>query len=600
MTLLVINSGSSSLKVAVFNHLTLERLIDVRVNEIGTKKAALQVNQHVSQVSTQNHATALLLIIDTLKDNLYSLKEFVAVGHRILHGGELLVQPTIINDEEEKIIASMNELAPLHNPACLAGVRAARKILPHCPHIAVFDTEFHATLPTRARLYALPNDVTQNHQLRRFGFHGISHQYVSGMAAEALRTDIKNLRIISCHLGNGCSVTAVENGRSVETSMGMTPLEGLVMGTRSGDLDPGIIIRLMHDSDMSAEEIDTLLNQHSGLVGMTGTNNMSDIEQRAAQGDEDCRRAIQIFSHRTRKYIGAYAAVMGGVDAIVFTGGIGENSPLIRHRIAQRFDFLNASLDEDRNRDACVNTENPIVDVSRDTSLVKILVIATDEETAIAKSITQKLKASTPAHDSRQITVAVSARHVHLNQETIQSLFGPGYTLTQDAPLSQPGQFSAHETVTVIGPRNQLEGVRVLGPPRAKNQLEISRSDEFFLGVDAPVRASGDTDNTPGITLRGPTGTVTLKNGVICAQRHIHMHPKDANHYSLEDGDLVDVVVDGGIRDLTFRDVLVRVSENFKLEMHIDTDEANAAELQAHDTVTLAPTTHHARITRTE
>ncbi len=596
MTTLVINSGSSSMKVALFNGQSYERLLDVRISDIGESNAMLHVGKDSSIVPVESHIQALELIFDTLSSCGHTLSEITAVGHRVVHGGDELVEPTVITGAVEQTIESMNKLAPLHNPACLAGIRAARKLLQFCPHVAVFDTGFHSTLPTRAKLYALSDEVTSAHQLRRFGFHGISHNYVSLATASALKTPIKQLRIISCHLGNGCSVAAVEGGRSVETSMGMTPLEGLVMGTRSGDLDPGIVIQLMRDPVRSADELDVLLNQKSGLLGMTGTNDMREIEQRAADGDESCRRAIQVFTHRVRKYVGAYAAAMGGVDAIVFTGGIGENSALIRHRIAQRFDFLGANLNEDRNRDAKVSAKSSIIDISTSTSRVKFFVVATDEEAAIATSINKTLQPPLSASSLPPIPVAVSARHVHLTEATIHILFGRGHELTPDHPLSQPGQFAAQETVTVIGPRNRIDGVRILGPARVKNQIEISRSDEFFLGVDAPIRASGDTDNTPGITLLGSRGKITLENGVICALRHIHMHPDDAKLFNVQDGDMVDVAVNGGGRDLTFGDVLIRASEQFNLEMHIDTDEANAAGLQSHGMATLAQTDDHVRV----
>lgn len=599
MTIFVINSGSSSIKTALFNNHSLERLIDIRVNDIGGINTVLNIEKKVSIVSAVNHSQALTLIFDALLECGYDFSEITAVGHRVLHGGEKLVDPIVINDDVEQVIESMNHLAPLHNPACLAGIRAARKVLEQCPHVAVFDTGFHSTLPTRAKIYALSNEVSSTYQMRKFGFHGISHEYVSEITAKVMKTSIKQLRIISCHLGNGCSMAAVESGRSVETSMGMTPLEGLVMGTRCGDLDPGIAIELLRDRVADADELDTLLNQQSGLLGMTGTNDMSVIQQRAAEGDEPCRRAIQVFTHRARKYIGAYTAAMGGVDAIVFTGGIGENSALIRHRIVQRFDYLGAALDEDRNREAKVKTASPVVEISTSASKVKLFVVATDEERAIASSLVKALQNPPVLSSLPPIPLAVSARHIHLTEETIQALFGPGYLLTHNHSLSQPGQFASQETVTLVGPHNRIDGVRVLGPARANNQIEISRSDEFVLGIDAPIRASGDTDNTPGITLIGPAGQITLHQGVICALRHIHMHPDDANQFNLKDGDLVDVAIESDNR-VTFGGVLVRVNKYFRLEMHIDTDEAYAAGFLLNsdslNIATLIKTDQHAHI----
>ena len=595
--MLVINSGSSSIKAAIFDDGSLKRLLDVHIAGIGEATAQLHIDDRVSEIQCLDHGDAVRMIFDSLSDAGHGLSGITAVGHRVLHGGEKLVRPTLITDDVERVIDSMSALAPLHNPACLTGIRTARRLLNDCPHVAVFDTAFHATLPLRARLYALPDNLDSAYPLRRFGFHGISHEYVSRLAAHALGTGLQNLRLISCHLGNGCSIAAVENGRSVETSMGMTPLEGLVMGSRCGDIDPGIILQLMREHGRSADELDTLLNHQSGLRGMTGTNNMVEIEARAADGDESCRRAIHVFTHRVRKYIGAYAATMGGVDAILFTGGIGENSPYIRHRIAQRLEFLGAGLDEDRNRDGKLTPERTTIDISQATSRVRLMLVRTDEEAAIAKQVTHLLRKSLPViAGTHRIPVAVSVRHVHLTEATIAALFGPAHPLALDYALSQPGQFASKETVTLVGPRNRIDSVRILGPARHADQVEISRRDEFFLGVDAPVRASGDTDNTPGITLLGPAGSVTLTKGVICALRHIHMHPDDATRFRVRNGDLVNVAVNGGNRDLTFSDVLIRVDEQFRLEMHIDTDEANAAGLQAHDVGTLSLLEEHAHM----
>lgn len=602
MTILVFNSGSSSIKAALFERQsghsqTHKRLLDIRISGIGEEQGKARVDNEEATLNVPDYSHAINHILKALTKSSYDTSAISAVGHRVIHGGETFVSPTIITDKVEATIDAMRVLAPLHNPACLAGIRAARSVLAHCQHIAIFDTAFHATLPVRAKLYALSDTLTSKYGIRRFGFHGISHEYVSQLTATALGSTLQHLRIITCHLGNGCSVAAIENGRSVETSMGMTPLEGLVMGSRSGDIDAGILIQLMRDEIKSADEMETLLNRHSGLYGMTDTNNMQEIEKRAADGDESCRRAIHVFTHRARKYVGAYTAVMGGVDAIVFTGGIGENSAFIRHRIAQRFDYLGASLDEDRNRDAKLNNNNKrMIEISTDTSRVKLMVIATDEEVAIAQSVEKLITPIKPIINQPNIPIAVSARHVHLTETTIQTLFGEGYTLTYEFPLSQPGQFAAKETVNLIGPKNRIDGVRILGPARSKNQVEISRSDEFHLGVDAPVRASGDVENTPGMTLEGTIGSETLSNGVICALRHIHMHPSDAKKFHINHGDLVNVNVNSGGRDLTFGDVLVRVDENFRLEMHIDTDEANAADLKSKDVGTLMPLKGNARL----
>jgi acetate kinase len=561
MDMLVVNCGSSSVKAAVIDAESGKRSKDLRIDGIGG-------------ASCPDHAVALQQIFNQLQTEVGRI---VAVGHRIVHGGEKFTQPMLIDAAVEAAIEALVPLAPLHNPAGLAGIRAARKLLPAVPHVAVFDTSFHATLPQRARAYALPAGLVGKHGIRRYGFHGISHEYLAQRAAAFLQTDIRTLRVITCHLGNGCSVTAVEYGRSVETTMGMTPLEGLVMGTRSGDVDPGVLIELARAEDLSADDLDKILNQQSGLLGMTGTNDMRDIEARATAGDAAARLAINVFTHRIRKYIGAYVAVMGGVDAIVFGGGIGEHSALIRHRVAQRLDFLGASIDEDRNRDAHVGTTSEVAEISTTHSRTRLLVVATDEERLIAQRTAQLIGQRPLTNPDHIVPIAVSARHVHLAQDVVEQLFGKGYQLTPDKPLSQPGQYAARETVTLVGPKHSIEHVRVLGPPRTETQVEISRTDEFCLGVDAPVRPSGDLDNTPGITLVGAKGRVTLQKGVICALRHIHMTPQDAATWGVQDRDLVDIAVSGTGRNVEFRDVLIRISPDFKLEMHLDTDEANAA-----------------------
>ncbi len=317
MRVLALNCGSSSLKAAIIDSVRKERLFDCRVDKI--EEVLDQVRKH-AQIAPE------------------------AVAHRIVHGGERFVQPTRVEDAVLAEIEALEDLAPLHNPPAVAVLRASRAAYPDLPHIAVFDTAFHATLPRHAREYALPTELRVRFGIRRFGFHGISHSHVMECVAAHMRAPAATLRIISCHLGNGASVAAIEHGRSVETSMGMTPLEGLVMGTRAGDLDPGVLLHLLESGGLDVRRLDEILNKRSGLLGLTGTNDMREIERRAAHGDEDCRLAIELYTYRVRKYIGAYAAVMGGVDAIAFTGGVGENSALIRERCLQRLEFLGAQV----------------------------------------------------------------------------------------------------------------------------------------------------------------------------------------------------------------------------------------------------------------
>jgi acetate kinase len=621
---LVINCGSSSIKAEVVETDGGGRhggFVIERIGEQGGAATRLHwqgpwadgdADGHplAGPPAGMSHAAALADVLPQLRSRIADAQLTLSgVAHRVVHGGERFAEPTRIDAEVEAAIASLCPLAPLHNPANLAGIRAARELLPGLEHVAVFDTAFHQTMPRRARAYALPRELVERHGIRRYGFHGPSHAHVAARAAEHLGEDLRDLRLITCHLGNGCSVCAVEYGRSVETSMGMTPLEGLAMGTRCGDLDPGVILHLLR-SGYDVDGLDRLLNEHSGLAGLSGAGkDLRDIERRAAEGDEDCRLAIHVFAHRLRKYIGAYAAVMGGVDGIVFTGGIGQHSALIRHRACQRLEFLGARLDEERNRDADVDLGGmQVAQISTSHSRVRLLVVATDEQLELAREAAALLCSRDKIGDARTeidtparpIPIAISARHVHLTSEAVATLFGPGQTLTPRNPLSQPGQFACEQTGDLIGPKRNIEAVRVLGPERPKCQVEISRTDEFHLGLDAPVRASGDVANSPGMTLRGPAGVLQLREGVICAWRHIHMTPDDAAHFGVVDRDVVEVAVASPTsgRDLVFGDVMVRVSPSSSLEMHIDTDEANAADLSPHAEGMLVQTGGEARLTK--
>lgn len=559
MRVFVLNCGSSSLKYKLIDTATRRALVDGEIERLG---------------GDRDHAWAVREALARTGDQAIE-----AIGHRVVHGGESLVQPAVLDDAALRSIEACVPLAPLHNPANLAGIRAARDARPGVPHVAVFDTAFHHTLPRRARVYALAPEFAARHGIRRYGFHGTSHAFVAREAADFLRTPIERLRLVSLHLGNGASACAIEFGHSVETSMGMTPLEGLVMGTRCGDLDPGVLLALQ-SAGLSPADLDRVLNKESGLKGLSGvSNDLRDIEARAESGDERARLAIAVFAHRVRKYLGAYAAVMGGVDAVVLTGGIGENAVAMRARLLQRLEFLGLVLDDTRNADARVSDTARVAPIHAAHSRVQALVVATDEELRIAEESAAVLERAARPAAPGPIPIAVSARHVHLTAEMVERLFGPGARLTERNPLSQPGQFAAQETVNLIGPKRRIDNVRVLGPCRALNQVEISRTDEFHLGIDAPVRLSGNVPGSAPIALEGPRGTVHLPEGCICAMRHIHMSPDDAVAYGVKDGEEVRVRIDGGPRDLTFGDVVIRVHRDFRLEMHLDTDEANAAEL---------------------
>ena len=582
MRILAFNCGSSSIKCAVIESDSGARSFELRVEDIGRDEPRLIAGQTRRNLTPKmDFAAAIDVVSAEFRAHWAESGKLDAVAHRVVHGGERFKAPTLIDDSMVAQLGALERLAPLHNPPAIQMIRGARELFANIPHVAVFDTAFHATLPARAREYALPDDIRTRFGIRRYGFHGISHSHVAAQVASHLGKTAQELRVISCHLGSGASICAVEYGRSVETSMGMTPLEGLVMGTRGGDLDPGILLELARE--LPREAIEELLNKRSGLTGLTGIDDMRDIERRAGEGDESCRLAIGLYTHRIRKYLGAYATIMGGVDAIAFTGGVGEHSAMMRHRSLQRLGFLGAFLDEERNRNAEVSRQRPLIDVATAESRVRLLVVRADEELAMAMD-TARMPAMQPRPQARpRIPIAVSARHAHLCQETIESLFGPNYQLTPKNPLSQHGQFSAQETVRVIGPRGTLEHVRLMGPPRAHDQVEISRSDEFTLGIDAPVRISGDLANTPGVTLEGPAGRITIPHGVICARRHIHLGPDDARRLGIADCDTVSVRIDSDGRDLTFNDVSVRVAPQFALELHLDTDEANAAEVKTGD-----------------
>lgn len=570
MNVLVINCGSSSVKY---------QLVDVE------KRTAI-VRGKIERIGKEtSHQAALSQVLQETGEHTVD-----AVGHRVVHGGDRFTDSVLIDDSVVAAIEACVPLAPLHNPVNLAGIRAALEAFPEIPHIAVFDTAFHYGLPRRARSYAISPELAEKHGVRRYGFHGPSHAFVCREAAEFLGRPMQTLRLVSCHLGNGASVTAVEHGRSVETSMGMTPLEGLVMGTRSGDIDPGVLLHLMRAEGWSPDEADHVLNRESGLKGLSGyTNDLRDLEEKAAGGDERARLAIACFAHRVRKYIGAYVACMGGADAVVLTGGIGENARAMRQRILQRFEYLGLLFDDDRNAAATVSASSRVCDVSRSESLVKALVVATDEQLKIAEEAAKIVSGTRRVRKAGPITIATSARHVHLNEDTFKALFGPDAQLTEKTPLSQPGQFAANERVNLIGPRRRIDNVRILGPLRKGNQVEISRTDEFHLGVDAPIRRSGQTAGSAPITVEGPHGTVHLEEGLVCAWRHIHMTPEDADVFGVDDGDEVAVAVTSGPRELVFGDVLVRVKSSYKLEMHIDTDEANAAELSRSSEGLLVP-----------
>jgi acetate kinase len=593
---LVLNLGSSSIKYALFRG--EERAAAGLVEKIGLDGSRIRHRGPAGELeraaAIPDHEAGLRAVLELLTDPAHGaverLEQLSAVGHRTVHGGTRFTEATVVDEAVIEEMRRVSVLAPLHNPLNLLGIDLCRRLLPPgVPQVGVFDTAFHMTMPEHAWRYALPRDFADERMLRRFGFHGTSHKYVAGTACRFLGRPAGDLELVTCHLGNGSSVTAVDHGRSVDTSMGLTPLEGLVMGTRCGDLDPGLLLHLLRDG-MSRDEVDGLLNKRSGLLGLSGlSSDMRELETAADAGHPGALLAIQVFCYRVRKYLGAYAAAMGGLDAVVFTGGIGENAAGIRSRICQGLGFLGIELDPALNRGRPAGAEP--MRISAEGSKVAVLVVPTDEEGAIAAETRGALKRSgvadvLRARRDQPIPVAVSAHHVHLSQAHVEALFGPGHTLTPRNELKQKGQFAAEETVDLVGPKGRVDRVRVLGPVRPETQVEISRTEEFKLGIDAPIRASGDLADSPGLLLRGSAGEVALGQGVICALRHIHMAPEHALTYGIRDRDIVRVQL-AGERSVIYGDVLVRVYPGWTLEMHIDTDEANAAEVYADTTCTI-------------
>lgn len=365
-TVFVVNSGSSSIKYQLVDLDTEQSLVSGLIERIGEPggKAA-------------DHTEGMRLVLDSLG----SYRTIGAVGHRVVHGGPRFTRATLITDEVVHEIEELTDLAPLHNPANVLGIRAARLGLPDVPHVAIFDTAFHQTLAPDAYSYAINTEVAEKYQIRRYGFHGTSHKFVSEEAARFLGHPLESLKTIVLHLGNGASVTAVNGGRSVDTSMGLTPLEGLVMGTRSGDIDPGIIFHLERVAGMSTDEVDELLNRRSGLLGMTGSGDMRDVHEAALAGDEAALGALAVWRHRIRHYIGAYIASLGGLDALVFTAGIGENNALLRRQALSGLEFLGIEVDEERNEQPSRQARQ----ISPDASAVAVLVVPTNEELEIAR-----------------------------------------------------------------------------------------------------------------------------------------------------------------------------------------------------------------------
>ncbi|MRG61134.1 acetate/propionate family kinase [Agromyces sp. CFH 90414] len=393
---LVVNSGSSSFKYQLIEVERAETLASGLVERIGAdagqarhrnesaaRAGGAEASAWDSTVDVPDHFAAFQVMLDAFAEHGPSLEEHapIAVGHRVVQGGARFFEPTIITDLVKINIDELSALAPLHNPANLAGIEAAQRAFPGVPHVAVFDTAFHQTMPPAAYTYAIDREVAAKHRVRRYGFHGTSHRFVSRAAAEFLGRPVEELRLIVLHLGNGASACAISGGRSVETSMGMTPLEGLVMGTRSGDVDPAVLLHLQRRAGLSADEVDRLLNSRSGILGLGGHADMRDLQAAADSGDAAAMLALEVYTHRVRSYVGAYAAQLGRVDAIVFTAGVGENSPMVREWSLAGLEGFGVEVDRERNHERARGARR----ISTDASRVDVLVVPTNEELEIAR-----------------------------------------------------------------------------------------------------------------------------------------------------------------------------------------------------------------------
>lgn len=387
--IMAINAGSSSLKFQLFEMPSEEVITKGLVERIGMKDSVFTISFQDEKVTEtlniHNHEVAVELLLQKLLQHniISSYEEIDGVGHRVVHGGEVFSDSILITDEVIAELDTLSELAPLHNPANITGIMAFRSILGETPAVAVFDTAFHQTMPSSAYMYSLPYEYYEKYAVRRYGFHGTSHKYVSQRASEMIGRPIEELRLISCHIGNGASITAIKGGKSIDTSMGFTPLAGVTMGTRSGDVDPALIPYIMEKTGTTADEVLDVLNKKSGILGLSGlSSDLRDVQNAANDGNERAELAINVFADRIRKYIGSYAVTMGGLDGIIFTAGVGENSSNMRSLILRNLDFLNIELDEELNlicgQDAFIHSPN---------SVVKIMVIPTNEEVMIARDV---------------------------------------------------------------------------------------------------------------------------------------------------------------------------------------------------------------------
>ena len=397
MKTLVINCGSSSLKYQLIDMSTEESMVQGLVERIGIEGSILTQkvegkDKYIINTNIKDHKGAIKLVLEALVDSIHgvikSMDEISAVGHRVVHGGEKYSDSVLIDDEVLKSIKDCIVLAPLHNPPNVIGIEACKELMPNTPMVAVFDTAFHQTMPKHAYIRPVPYELYEKYGVRKYGFHGTSHKYVSYKVAETMGKDIKNLKIITCHLGNGCSLAAVKNGKSVDTSMGFTPLAGVMMGTRSGSIDPSVISFLIEQHGYTIEQIDELLNKKSGILGISGvSSDFRDVLEAAESENERAKLALEIFYYKVRTQIAAYAGAMGGVDVIVFTAGIGENSSITRREILKGLEFFGFTINTEKNE-----LRGKIQEISNEDSRVKVYVVPTNEELMIARDTAKLVK----------------------------------------------------------------------------------------------------------------------------------------------------------------------------------------------------------------
>ena len=390
MKIFVVNCGSSSIKYQLIDMKDESVIAKGLVERIGIEGSVLThtpagKDKVRLESAIPNHVDGIKKVLAALVDPnhgvIKSMDEIDAVGHRVVHGGEIFNESVVITDEVLKQIEDLSDMAPLHQPANVAGIRACQKLMPNTPQVAVFDTAFHQTMPPVAYMFGVKYEEYKDYGIRKYGFHGTSHKYVSGVAAKMLGKDIKDTKIITCHLGNGSSITAIDGGKSVDTSMGFTPLDGVLMGTRTGSIDPAVVPVLMQKKGLDAAGVDKYMNKECGVLGVSGvSSDFRDLEDAAAKGNERAKLALDMFCYQVKRYIGAYAAAMGGVDAIVFTAGVGENDIHTRQQVCSGLEFLGVKLDADRN-----NVRGKATEISAADSKVKVFLIPTNEELAIAQ-----------------------------------------------------------------------------------------------------------------------------------------------------------------------------------------------------------------------